>query len=159
MNTEETAVIEVVLETDGACEPNPDGLATYGFVARAGDLHQAGKGVVGEGAGMTNNVAEWAAVERGLRWLANNRPAGMTRLVIRGDAQLVQKQLTSAWGCKSAPLAEARDRCLALLDALGVARAAEWVPRERNAEADALTVAAWAEAAGRPFPDRPAWWG
>jgi ribonuclease HI len=151
-------VSEVVLETDGASEPNPGGLATYGFVARGVDLHQTGKGVVGEGAGMTNNVAEWAAVERGLRWLTDNRPAGMTRLVIRGDSQLVQKQLTGVWGCKAAPLAEARDRCLALLDALGVDWAAEWVPREQNAEADALTVAAWVEAAGRPFPERPAWW-
>ncbi len=128
------------LNFDGACEPvNPGGTASWGFVLfnSDGDLVAQGAGVVGTGPGMTNNVAEWAAVEEGVRRF---REMGLNgALAIRGDSQLVVKQLGGEWRCKKPHLEAARDRVLALLD--GIAWAVEWVPREENQLADELSRA------------------
>lgn len=129
-----------VLNFDGACEPvNPGGTASWGFVLcdSGGRLVAQGGGVVGSGEGMTNNVAEWAAVEEGVRQF---REMGLNgRLVIRGDSQLVVKQLGGEWRCKKAHLAAARSRVVDLLE--GVDWVVEWVPREENQLADELSRA------------------
>ncbi len=55
----------MVVNIDGLCEPvNPGGIATYGYVIRdeSGSLIAKKSGVVGKGAGMSNNVAEYAAL-------------------------------------------------------------------------------------------------
>ena len=128
------------LNFDGACEPiNPGGTASWGFVLcdGAGALVAQGSGVVGTGPGMTNNLAEWAAVEEGVRRF---REMGLNgRLVIRGDSQLVVKQLGGEWQCKKPHLAAARDRALALLG--GIDWVVLWVPREENELADELSKA------------------
>ena len=142
---------------DGACEPNPGGLATYGAVLTAPGLSASVSGVAAEGPAATNNVAEWCGLEKGLELLLGIKTAALTDLVIRGDSQLVIKQLRGEWGCRQLHLAVARDRCLALVSALGLGWSAEWVPREENAEADRLTIEAWVAKAGQTFPERPAW--
>jgi ribonuclease HI len=151
---------KLVLQFDGACEPNPGGLATYGWVLEHGDqsgVVQTGQGVARRGKAATNNVAEWVALGKGLRWLLDHDPP-CDELLIRGDSQLVIKQLTGEWGCNKEALSKLCDRCLAILGELGrrgVRWSAEWAGREQNAAADALSVRAWEEAAGRPFPARP----
>jgi ribonuclease HI len=51
---------------DGLCRPkNPGGVATFGYVIyKDGEKVKRGCGVVGSGAGMTNNVAEYSALKR-----------------------------------------------------------------------------------------------
>jgi ribonuclease HI len=128
-----------LLHFDGACSPvNPGGHATYGWVLYGpdGNLVEAGKGYIGHGKGMTNNVAEWAALEAGLAYLLDQ---GITRAVTcRGDSRLVVQQVNGVWRCKKAHLQAYLDRVSILLEEFD-SWLVEWVPREENAEADLLT--------------------
>jgi ribonuclease HI len=149
---------ELELCFDGSCWPNPGGTATWGFVLTGPvGLDMRESGVVKHPA-PTNNVAEWAALWMGLSYIADYPPRtpGLT-LVIRGDSQLVLNQLTGRWRCHKPWLAAIRDRCLALLDGLGLEWSAQWTPREENTEADALTREAWEWHTGEPFAEAPAW--
>jgi ribonuclease HI len=123
---------------DGACGPsNPGGVATFGwrFVAPDGRVLAADQGEVCRGEGATNNIAEWHALLYALRFLAGRNWQG--RLRIYGDSQLVIKQLTGRWKCRKEALRQCRDTCLGLLS--GMDWRANWIPREANGEADALS--------------------
>ena len=147
---------------DGAAEPNP-GLASWGWcvVSESGKVLAEGSGVV-EQRPTTNNVAEYYALGWGLRHLAEDRQTRRSllwveagqKLLIRGDSKLVIEQLTGGWACNKDYLQRLRKRCLDLLQELGCEWSAEWIPREQNARADALSVAAWEVAAGKRFPVR-----
>lgn len=129
---------------DGLCEPrNPGGVACYGWLLldEHGHIIEEGNGEEVRGQSATNNVAEWAALEHGLRAAALRRP---DRLEIRGDSQLVINQLTGSWQVGAAHLRPYRDRCLRLLE--GCNWAARWIPREGNTAADRLSWAAYHEA-------------
>jgi len=86
----------------------------------------------------TNNVAEYrallAAVDAALAYAP-------TRLELRGDSQLIVRQMTGEYRTRDATLAQLREDVLGALDAVQ-----EWsirhVDREGNARADALAAAA-----------------
>lgn len=132
---------------DGLCEPvNPGGIATYGFVTyRNGELLHAGGGVAGAGYlgdDVTNNVAEYTALVRALEWLVER---GLCEeLVVRGDSQLVIKQLKGEYAVRSQRLAPLHRRVRELLSRFPSVKF-EWVPREENGEADSLSRAAYKE--------------
>ena len=129
---------------DGLCEPrNPGGIATYGWLLldERGEVIQEGHGVEARGPKATNNVAEWSALEHGLRAAAALRPE---RLLIHGDSKLAINQLTGEWRTHAAHLRPYRDRCRELLK--GCDWQARWVPREQNAAADALSRLAYERA-------------
>jgi len=137
-------MINLVLYFDGLCEPhNPGGIATYGWqlLDDRGQVIEEGAGVEARGRGATNNVAEWSALEHGLRAAAALRPE---RLEIRGDSKLVINQLTGSWRMHAAHLRPYLVRCLELLR--GCNWQARWIPREQNEAADALSRAAYAQA-------------
>ncbi len=123
---------------DGSCEPtNPGGTAAYGWVLYTPDgiVASSGSGVHCRGQGATNNVAEWAGVEAGVKHFTS---AGLNGgLLIKGDSRLVIYQLTGRYRCHKPHLAAFRDRVLDLLE--GVNWSALWIPREKNTEADALS--------------------
>jgi len=134
---------EVRIYCDGLCEPNPGGLATYGFVieqqeeANWREIHRA-KGIAARGKGATNNIAEYTAAIQALRWLANEDCTGVS-VALYSDSQLLVNQLSGTWRVKSPQIrplwSEARD----LLDRF-VDSCAQWVPREQNELADRLSV-------------------
>ena len=104
----------VTIFFDGLCEPNPSGVATFGFVivGLPGATEPAtGCGVVGAGDGMTNNVAEYVALGKALAYLVATK-AAVDELSILGDSKLVIEQLKGNWQCNSPRLAELRDRCI-----------------------------------------------
>lgn len=142
---------------DGACTPmNPGGTATYGahvvdrFVAK---VIYEGKGVVCEGPGATNNIAEYAGFIKVLEWLAQLEEPSETK--IYGDSKLVLMQVTGAWRINAPHLLklcnEAREK-LKALHAKGHQITLEWVPRELNTHADRLSKLAYTEATGLPPP-------
>jgi ribonuclease HI len=151
--------MDLTLYFDGACEPrNPGGTGSWGWVAThpEGEV-RTGSGAIPAAPTTTNNLAEWYALGHGLREIAERRaadPFQIDMLIIRGDSQLVIRQLTGEWACRAANLQPLLKRCLELLIAINAPYRAEWVPREQNAEADALSVKAWEEATGQPFPVR-----
>lgn len=135
---------QLTLFFDGLCEPrNPGGIATFGWqlLDEQGEVIQEGNGVEARGPRATNNVAEWSAVEHGLRAAAGLRPES---LEIHGDSQLVINQLTGRWRMHAVHLRPYRDRCLGLLK--GIDWQARWVPREENEAADALSRKAYTQA-------------
>ena len=116
---------------DGASRGNP-GPAAVGYVVVTGD------GVVAEGGERigeaTNNRAEYAALVRALEVAADY---GFDDVHVRGDSQLVVKQVRGEWDANDPALRERRVRVRELLD-----RFDEWsldhVPRDINDRADEL---------------------
>lgn len=103
--------MHVIVEFDGGSRGNP-GPAGYGVVVRSADdgtpLVTAGRflGVT------TNNVAEWWGLIYGLERAAE---LGATLVTVRGDSQLVIRQMTGEYRVKQPHLKPLFDRAAALL--------------------------------------------
>ena len=126
---------------DGLCYPkNPGGVAAYGYlVRRDGELIHKGFGAVGEGKGMTNNVAEYEGLRAAAQWLQDE---GIEeKLVVKGDSQLVIKQMTGVWRISSGTSKKYVPQIKRLLEGKDVTFS--WVPREENEEADKLSRVAY----------------
>jgi ribonuclease HI len=121
----------VHLYFDGACRGNP-GPAAVGYVLVSGDgiVAEAGE-TIGRA---TNNQAEYEALIRGLETADQY---GFDAVEIRGDSQLIVKQVKGAWKTNDPDLREKRVRVRELLEHFD-----EWslthVPREVNDRADDL---------------------
>ena len=85
----------------------------------------------------SNNVAEYLAFNAVLDWFIANDLA-KERIVVKGDSNLVIQQMFGSWkikrGAYTGEALSARGK-LAYFAAIS----GRWVPRERNAEADALS--------------------
>ncbi len=129
----------VYVYVDGLAEPRNPGTGTYGFLIYDGAEKLAeGEGLAGRD--VTNNYAEYTALVEALKKL---KEMGVTRdIVVRSDSQLLVGQMAKGWKVKGggylSKLKEARD----LIGGFGPV-AFEWVPRERNAEADLLSRVAY----------------
>lgn len=87
------------LNFDGGSRGNP-GPAAYGFVLVAPDGTEAAR--VGEVLGSTtNNVAEYTGLVRGLEYA---RSLGVSQIDIRGDSELIVKQVLGQYRVKNAQL-------------------------------------------------------
>jgi ribonuclease HI len=128
---------------DGLCRPrNPGGVATYGYVIyKDGKKVKSGCGVVGSGAGMTNNVAEYSALKRAAEWVSRN--GGDDEIVIKGDSQLVIHQMNGTWQVKSETSKKFVPEIRRLME--GRKTRFIWIPREQNAEADQLSNVAYSQ--------------
>ncbi|MCW2949471.1 MAG: hypothetical protein JWN41_484 [Thermoleophilia bacterium] len=87
------------LHFDGGSRGNP-GPAAYGWVLYDPDGNEAYVDGVRCG-NTTNNVAEWTGLLRGLEHAAD---VGVRRLAVRGDSELVIKQVTGVYRVKNAAL-------------------------------------------------------
>lgn len=135
---------------DGSCWPNPGGKAGYAWRLEnaEGDTVASEQGVVGRGDGMTNNVAEWAALTFALRYLASIKWRGS--LAIYGDSKVVLDQLVGKYRSCKPHLRVWRDECRKILNncrcrskvfqakcrCVGWEWSAAWIPREDNTECD-----------------------
>jgi len=137
----------ITIYFDGLCQPvNPDGIATYGFVIyQNGKPIKEGYGVIGEGKGMTNNVAEYTALKKAIEWLdrENINIRDKNKILIRGDSKLVINQLKGVWKVKSHTSKRFVPQIKELLKDKEVEF--EWIPREKNEEADNLSRVAYDE--------------
>jgi ribonuclease HI len=126
---------------DGLCYPkNPGGVAAYGYViSRDGELIHEGFRAVGEGRGMTNNVAEYEGLKAALQWIVDN--GFDDEIVAKGDSQLVIKQMKGDWQIKSATSKKYVPEIRKLL--AGRKAVFSWVPREDNEWADRLSRKAY----------------
>lgn len=122
---------------DGLCYPkNPCGVAAYGYlIYRDGELIHRGFGAVGEGRGMTSNVAEYEGLKAAVSWL--NDHGIEDSVTIKGDSQLVIKQMKGEWEVKSKTSRAYVPEIGRMLQGKDVRFI--WVPREMNEEADRLS--------------------
>jgi probable phosphoglycerate mutase len=126
---------EIWVTFDGASRGNP-GHAAIGAVVNdsSGRIAEVSE-YIGEA---TNNVAEYRALIAGLHAAL---PFQARVLHVRGDSKLVIEQMRGRWKVKHAvlkPLAREAVELLRRYDTVDI----EHIPRERNAEADALANAA-----------------
>jgi ribonuclease HI len=137
----------ITIYFDGLCKPkNPGGVATYGYVIyKDGEKVKSGCGVVGSGAGMTNNVAEYSALKHAMEWVSRN--SVKDEIVIKGDSQLVIHQMNGTWQIKSATSKKFVPEIRRLME--GRKPRFVWIPREQNAEADQLSNVAYSQSGGK----------
>lgn len=136
--------MKITIHFDGACDRNPGGTATYGAIIVGYGVRQILQGIAARGSRLlaTCNVGEWLGVLRAVEWVHDHRE-GITSIDIYGDSKLVVKQLNLEWGCHADHLRPLRDRCLRLLGEIDIPWSIEWIPRERNGEADAISKEAF----------------
>jgi ribonuclease HI len=136
-----------VVHFDGACQPpGGGGVAGFGFTIRGAgfDIEDCGLATRPFSEHSTNNVAEYVGAIRALEWLVAQGFHGP--VVVRGDSQLVIRQATGEYAVKAKHLEAYRERLLQLA-ATFASHKFEWVPRDENTEADALSKRALEEAA------------
>ncbi len=131
----------MILYFDGLCEPrNPGGVATYGYLILDGGIRiREESGLVGAGMlgdDVSNNVAEYTAMIKGLEYLASRGYRG--EVAVRGDSQLTIRQMQGAYSVKAPRLIPLHQRAAELRRSFKEVTF-EWVPREANAEADLLS--------------------
>jgi ribonuclease HI len=126
---------------DGLCYPkNPGGVAAYGYLIYSdGELVHRGFGAVGEGKGMTNNVAEYEGLKAAAQWIDDQKIMGS--ITIKGDSQLVIKQMRGDWDVRSKTSLKYVPEIRQLLEGRDVHYI--WIPREMNEEADQLSRIAY----------------
>ena len=136
---------------DGLCEPkNPGGVATFGFVVRRdGKTLQEGSGLAATpySEGATNNVAEYTGVLKALEWILG-QSLEKEKILVRGDSELVIKQLKGEYKVKS-PLLAPLYKKVRELEGKFPSLKFEWVPREQNRDADRMTNLAYADYTGQ----------
>ncbi|MCW2921858.1 MAG: hypothetical protein JWL76_1732 [Thermoleophilia bacterium] len=120
------------LHFDGGSRGNP-GPAAYGWVLYdpAGGEHEADGVKIGTA---TNNVAEWTGLLRGLE---HARDRGIRTLSIRGDSELVVKQVTGVYKVKNETLKPLAEQVKSLMRGFSHVDV-KHVYRADNARADAV---------------------
>jgi probable phosphoglycerate mutase len=137
----------VIVEADGGSRGNP-GPAGYGAVIRdpdSGDVLARRRGGLGR---TTNNVAEYTGLIEGLGAAAE---LGAKDVAVHMDSKLVVEQSSGRWKVRNDTLKPLAARVGEL--ARTFRRVSfQWIPRERNALADALANEAMDEQAGTAEP-------
>ncbi|MEU0884790.1 bifunctional RNase H/acid phosphatase [Lentzea sp. NPDC005914] len=125
--------MKVIVEADGGSRGNP-GPAGYGAVVRdklTGETLAERKGFIGVA---TNNVAEYQGLIAGLRAA---QELNAESVVVRMDSKLVVEQMSGRWKIKHPSMQPLAREAQGLARAFG-AISYEWIPRERNRQADRL---------------------
>ncbi len=117
---------------DGACRGNPGPMAIGIVLMENGRKIKEVSKRVGIG---TNNIAEWKALIEGFK-LA--RAHGCKELEVRGDSQLIIKQISGEFRVKSDKLVPLFREATELRKSFEVLRF-KWVRREENSYTDALS--------------------
>ena len=124
---------------DGLALPSNPGTGTYAFVIYDGSKRLAeGKGLAGYE--VTSNYAEYTALAEALKRLKALGIEG--DIVIKSDSKLLVGHLSEGWKVKGGQYVEKLKEVRDLLKEFGFIRF-EWIPREKNEEADLLTRVAY----------------
>ena len=129
---------------DGSCEPrNPGGTMRYGSFIKIDNKEAAtlyGRVPLnGKDKSLgTNNWAEHYAAQRIIEWLIQNNHQS-SNITIYGDSNMAVNQLLGKWKIKSGAYAETARESLILLNQFKVKPVIQWIPREQNEIADALS--------------------
>ena len=129
----------LVVEADGGSRGNP-GVAGYGALVRDADTGRVLVELAQPLGRQSNNVAEYSGLLAGLRAVLDIDAGATVR--VRMDSKLVVEQMSGRWKIKHEDMRrlalEARELCTAIADAGGSVDF-EWIPREQNKAADALS--------------------
>jgi len=127
---------------DGASRGNPGESGIGVLIIRPDSSREEIREYIGRG---TNNEAEYKALIRALSYLVAK---GNSEIKIHTDSQLVASQMNGLWGVKDPKLRILHSEAKKLASSLPILEI-EYIPREKNTEADALAN----EAIDRYFND------
>jgi len=133
----------ITVYVDGLTEPvNPGGVGTIGFaVYRDGErLHREAR-VIGEGPTISNNRAEYEALNGALQWLLEHGLSA-EEVEVHSDSRLLVNQMQGRWAVKGGLYMAAHERAKILASRFP-RLSIRWVPREENEEADSLSREAY----------------
>lgn len=129
----------LIVEADGGSRGNP-GVAGYGALVRdaaTGRVLAERAAPLGK---QSNNVAEYTGLVEGLRAAYELAPSAA--ITVRMDSKLVVEQMSGRWKIKHEDMRrlalEAREVCRQV-ESAGGSVVFEWIPREANKAADALS--------------------
>lgn len=125
----------------GTCEPNQDGgIMAYGGVIYYHEvkIHEISYLYKRKDNMASNNIAEYCGCISVLKYLIAHIKTE-EEIYIFGDSKLVINQMNGDWMIKSGKYAEYAVKALALLDKFKEKPEFEWIPAERNQEADILS--------------------
>ena len=129
----------LVVEADGGSRGNP-GVAGYGALVRDPATGAVLVELAEPLGRQSNNVAEYSGLIAGLRAVLDVDAGASVR--VKMDSKLVVEQMSGRWKIKHEDMRrlalEARDLCAEISDAGGSVDF-EWIPREKNKDADALS--------------------
>ncbi|MGO4597760.1 reverse transcriptase-like protein [Terrabacter sp. 2RAF25] len=129
----------LVVEADGGSRGNP-GVAGYGALVRDPATGAVLVELAEPLGKQSNNVAEYSGLIAGLRAVLDIDAGADVR--VRMDSKLVVEQMSGRWKIKHEDMRrlalEARDLCAEITDNGGSVDF-EWIPREKNKDADALS--------------------
>jgi broad specificity phosphatase PhoE/ribonuclease HI len=134
-----------IVEADGGSRGNP-GPAGYGAVVRdadTGEVLAERKQFIGTD---TNNVAEYRGLIAGLQAAAD---LGATQVAVRLDSKLVVEQMSGRWQVKNETIRKLVREAHELRNRFAHVTF-EWIPRERNRDADRLANEAMDAGTHRP---------
>jgi ribonuclease HI len=122
---------------DGAVQPhNPGGHGGYGLIVHNGQRVVHSEAVyVGRWPSLSNNCTEYAGAIAALRYCLRE---GITEGVIYGDADMIIRQLNGQWRVKQGAYVPYYREAYALRVQVPNVHL-EWIPRERNGDADDLS--------------------
>ncbi len=121
-----------VLYFDGACRGNPGPMGIGVVLLENGKKVKEISKFIGKG---TNNIAEWSALIQGMKLALSH---GCRELEVRGDSQLIIRQITGRYRVKSQnliPLYEEANRLSGSFNKITF----KWVRRDDNISTDALS--------------------
>lgn len=124
----------LIVEADGGSRGNP-GHAGYGALVRdpeTGAILVEKAGYVGIA---SNNVAEYSGLLAGLELVNEIDPR--CRILVKMDSKLVVEQMSGRWKIKHADMQKLAGQARRIVDPRRVRY--EWIPRERNKDADRLS--------------------
>ena len=133
---------------DGACEPiNPGGTASYGYlIKKDGRIITQGSKIIGSGAGMTNNVAEYTGLIEAVKTVSDLNIKEKVRIC--GDSNIVCNTIAKKWGWNKKktvwnPHKDAPHLKPLLEEALNLLKnfdyEIKWIPSKDNQQADQLS--------------------
>ncbi len=124
----------LIVEADGGSRGNP-GHAGYGALVRDAE---SGRILVEKAAYIgkaSNNVAEYSGLVAGLELAREINPRAIVH--VKMDSKLVVEQMSGRWKIKHADMRVLADQARKVLAPQQVSY--EWIPRERNRDADRLS--------------------
>ena len=125
---------------DGLCEPvmpKYARIACLGYVIKEnGKTIDKSYEVIGKGANMTNNVAEYSALIYALKRIKELK-LDEEEIIVRSDSKLVVNQMKEEWKVKKEHLKPLFYKAKILASDKDIVF--EWIPREENTEADTLS--------------------
>ena len=128
---------------DGGCDPNPGGIATYGFLVisgRVGKVRKSGSSADPGTPEATNNVAEYMGLIEGLKYILASALAE-TPLAVFGDSNLVIGQMKGLMKVKDPKLKKLHAQATSMAEGLS-SITYQHIYREANQEADRLATEA-----------------